>query len=75
MFLLDMLDNLPHLRMSEKHMEAVLFVLKEAGARSVPSLNILRRFQQSLWEKMSMQATTYHKLAESNVFYTHSLIR
>ena len=74
MFLLDMLDNLPRLRMSDKHLEAVLFVMKESGARSVPSLDTLRRFQKSLREDMPTQMTTRHQSAEGNLFYTHSII-
>ena len=74
MFLLDMLDNLPRLRMSDKHLEAVIFVMKESGAQSVPSLDTLRRFQKGLREVMPSQSTNRHQSTEGNIFYTNSLV-
>jgi hypothetical protein len=72
MYLLDMLDNLPRLRMSNKHMEAVLFVLKESGARDVPSLGTLRRLQSKLSEKTSAKPTR-HVSTDGNVYYINDI--
>ena len=73
MYLLDMLDNLPHLRMSDKHLEAVLFVMKESGARDVPSLDTLRRFQSKLSDSFACKPTR-HVSADGNIYYINDIV-
>lgn len=48
MFMLDLLDNLPRLRLSDDHLKAIIWVMKECGTPSVPSFYALRQMQAKL---------------------------
>ncbi len=48
MFLLDLLDNMPRLRLSDDHMKFIMWILRELGVPQVPSLKALRKVQDSL---------------------------
>ncbi|KAE9393245.1 hypothetical protein BT96DRAFT_959108 [Gymnopus androsaceus JB14] len=50
--LLDIMDNLPRLRMSTAHFRLMLWMMREAGVMNVPSYHAFRQMQRTL------QATT-----------------
>lgn len=50
MMMLDILDNLPRLRMSSNQFRLILWVLKEAGIANVPSYDAFRNIQKQLRE-------------------------
>lgn len=48
MMLLDIMDNLPWLRLSTAHFKLILWLLKESGVTNVPSYNTFRKMQVEL---------------------------
>ncbi|KAF7315983.1 hypothetical protein MIND_00115300 [Mycena indigotica] len=48
MFLLDILDNLPRLRVSKSLMRVILWIMRETGAQDIPSLEGLNRVQKEI---------------------------
>ena len=68
MYLLDMLDNLPRLRVSEAFMRVFIFIMKECGAANVPSFDRLRKTQKTLRQQCGMQIIKCTSALE-NIFY------
>lgn len=71
MFLLDVLDNLPRLRLSSAQLRIILWVMKETGSRDVPSLYGLRRMQESL-EKLAVTTKQYDS-SLGNTFFSNDI--
>lgn len=69
MFFLDLLDNLPRLRLSDDHLQAIIWVMKECGTPDVPSFYALRKRQKLLTQKIENLKTRQHTSALGNHFY------
>jgi hypothetical protein len=70
--LLDILDNLPRLRMSGNLLKMVLWVLRECGVPNVPSYEAFRKMQNNLRglcgsEPLMSQSTL------GNIFYINDI--
>ncbi|THU77701.1 hypothetical protein K435DRAFT_701826 [Dendrothele bispora CBS 962.96] len=48
MMLLDIMDNLPRLRLSTAHFHLIIWLLKEAGVQNVPKYDSFREMQKNL---------------------------
>ena len=72
MFLLDTLDSMPRLRVSDTLMKVFLWVLKESGASNVPSLGQLRQVQATLRDSSGISSKLC-KSTRNNVFYMNDI--
>lgn len=68
MFILDMLDNLPRLRLSSDHLKVFLWALRELGVKSVPTFTQLRAKQQALQKSCDIH-TDPKRSPEGHVFH------
>ncbi|KAG9088636.1 hypothetical protein FS749_002010 [Ceratobasidium sp. UAMH 11750] len=62
MFLLDLLDNIPRLRLSAEHLRLIMWVMEEAGCSDMPKFSRLRQVQQEL---RTVCAITSHQYRSS----------
>jgi hypothetical protein len=72
MMMLDILDNLPRLRMSSNLFRMVLWVLKESGLSNVPSYEALRKLQADLRKRCGTEPTEC-KSSLGNIFYVNDI--
>lgn len=68
MFLLDVLDNLPRLRLSSSQLKMILWIMREIGAKNIPSYKAFRETQKQL-RSMCGPSTTAHQSTLGNHFY------
>ncbi|THU96413.1 hypothetical protein K435DRAFT_858627 [Dendrothele bispora CBS 962.96] len=68
MFMLDSLDNLPRLCLSDDHLKAIIWVMKECGTPNVPTFSALCKVQEVLTCEFKLTLKP-HKSALENHFY------
>ncbi|KIJ66642.1 hypothetical protein HYDPIDRAFT_127842 [Hydnomerulius pinastri MD-312] len=71
-FLLDMLDNLPRLRLSTDHMSFIIWMLRQLKVSNVPSLKSLRKTQKQLTKALSIP-TRMKESPRGHIFYQNGL--
>ncbi|KAG5649806.1 hypothetical protein H0H81_001936 [Sphagnurus paluster] len=68
MFMLDLLDNLPRLRLSDDHLKAIIWVMRECGTPNVPSFSSFRKMQSDLTKEFGI-SPKLHTSSLGNHFY------
>ncbi|KAK6984274.1 hypothetical protein R3P38DRAFT_3452691 [Favolaschia claudopus] len=68
MFMLDLLDNLPRLRLSDDQLKTIIWVMRECKTPDVPSFSALRKKQAELTKDVNI-GTRHHVSALGNEFF------
>ncbi|KAJ7182641.1 hypothetical protein C8R43DRAFT_1083606 [Mycena crocata] len=68
MFMLDLLDNLPRLRLSDDHLKSIIWVMRECKTQNVPSFSALRKKQASMTTEVKI-TSEHHTSSLGNHFY------
>ncbi|KAE9385751.1 hypothetical protein BT96DRAFT_1006762 [Gymnopus androsaceus JB14] len=71
-FLLDILDNLPRLRLSSSHMKMILWVMRNSNPKEVPSYKALREEQAQLRELCGIPSIQY-KSQQGDIYYLNDV--
>ncbi|KAJ7226230.1 hypothetical protein C8J57DRAFT_1197699 [Mycena rebaudengoi] len=69
MFMLDMLDNFPRMRLSDDHMKTVMWVMKELGTPDIPSFYALRKLQEKLRNDVGLKPQ--HHVSPHQFYMNH----
>ncbi|KAJ7466179.1 hypothetical protein B0H11DRAFT_1733316 [Mycena galericulata] len=69
---LDILDNLPRLRLSSSQLKMILWIMSQCGAKDVPSFNAFRAMQVHI-RKMTGVRSEAHKSDLGNLFYVNDI--
>jgi hypothetical protein len=72
LFLLDWLNNMPRQRISGSLMKAILFVLRESGAKNVPSFSYLQKTQVAIRETFAVDTLRFESQL-GNIFFMNSI--
>jgi len=70
--LLDVLDNLPRLRLSSSQFKMILWLLKECHVKDTPSFGAFRKLQHKLRGSCGTQPTV-HTSSVGNIFYANDV--
>ncbi|KAH9920179.1 uncharacterized protein B0H18DRAFT_881265 [Fomitopsis serialis] len=70
MFMLNLLDSLPRLRLSDDHMKVIIWVMRQCGTPNVPAFTALRSTQDRLTRELGVK-TTHHRSSQDNEFYAN----
>lgn len=70
--LLDVVDNLPRLRMSSSQFRVILWLLRQCGVANVPSYDSFRKLQSQLRENCGSKPVM-HTSSLGNVFYMNDI--
>ncbi len=70
--LLDIIDNLPRLRLSTSQIRIFLWMLRELGIHNVPSYDTFREIQKGLREMCGSEPVAC-KSSAGNIFYVNDL--
>jgi hypothetical protein len=70
--LLDILDNLPRLRLSSNMLRLIFWILKECSVSDVPSYDAFCKMQSGLREKCG-SIPTYSQSMLGNIFYVNDI--
>ncbi|KAJ7477826.1 hypothetical protein B0H11DRAFT_1726278 [Mycena galericulata] len=66
--MLDLLDNLPRLRLSDDHLKSIIWVMRECKTPNVPTFSALRKKQESLTRDVGIKSE-HHTSSLGNHFY------
>ncbi|KAJ7811521.1 hypothetical protein B0H13DRAFT_1666758 [Mycena leptocephala] len=69
---LDILDNLPRLRLSSSQLKMILWIMDACGARDVPSFNKFRAMQKHIRKTTGVRSEA-HKSGLGNLFYVNDI--
>lgn len=69
---LDILDNLPRLRLSSSQFKMILWMMKECGAKDVPSFNAFRAMQTHIRKTTGVRSEP-NKSDLGNLFYVNDI--
>ncbi|KAI0782066.1 hypothetical protein C8Q75DRAFT_737804 [Abortiporus biennis] len=68
MFLIDLLDSLPHLRLSDDQMKLLLWVMKLCDTPNVPSFYALQKLQSQLTKEVNIHTVSHISPLENKFF-------
>ena len=71
--MLDMLDNLPRLRLSDDHLRTIIWVMKECGTPCVPTFGHLRKVQEALKTEFRLDPEHHISSTGSHFYMNHSV--